>query len=101
MEAVGAVSSTIGADLGAASSTGDDRRCLRSNARCCPASAISGTLSSVLSVIAFVFPFKAALQAAGNAFSGAAPGIGWPLAHLFGLALAFAALARVAMRRFA
>jgi ABC-type multidrug transport system permease subunit len=65
-----------------------------------PASAISGTLSSVLSVIAFVFPFKAALQAAGNAFSGAAPGIGWPLVHLFGLALAFGALARVAMRRF-
>jgi ABC-type multidrug transport system permease subunit len=65
-----------------------------------PPSAISGTLSSVLSVIAFVFPFKAALQAAGNAFSGAAPGIGWPLVHLFGLALAFGALARVAMRRF-
>jgi ABC-2 type transport system permease protein len=65
-----------------------------------PASAVSGTLSSVLSVIAFVFPFKAALQAAGNAFSGSAPGIGWPLLHLLALTLAFAALARLAMRRF-
>ena len=62
---------------------------------------MSGTLKSVLDGVAFVFPFKAALQAAGNAFSGAAPGIGWPLVHLVGLALAFAALARVAMRRFA
>ncbi len=66
-----------------------------------PASAVSGTLASVLSVIAFVFPFKPALQAAGNAFSGAAPGIGWPLVHLAVLAVAFAAVARVAMRRFA
>ncbi len=66
-----------------------------------PSSAVSGTLSSALSVVAFLFPFKAALQAAGNAFSGASPGIGWPLIHLVVLALAFAALARVAMRRFA
>jgi ABC-2 type transport system permease protein len=66
-----------------------------------PASAVSGTLGSALSVVAFLFPFKAALQAAGNAFSGAAPGIGWPLLHLAVLAVAFAAVARVAMRRFA
>jgi ABC-2 type transport system permease protein len=65
-----------------------------------PSSAVSGTLSSALSVVAFVFPFKAALQAAGNAFSGAAPGIGWPLLHLAVLAVAFAVIARVAMRRF-
>jgi hypothetical protein len=54
----------------------------------------------VLSVVAFVFPFKPALDAAANAFSGTAPGIGWPLAHLAVLALVFAAVARVAMRRF-
>jgi ABC-2 type transport system permease protein len=65
-----------------------------------PSSAVSGALASVLNVIAFLFPFKAALQAAGNAFSGSSPGIGWPLVHLFGLAVAFAAVARVAMRRF-
>jgi ABC-2 type transport system permease protein len=65
-----------------------------------PANAVSGTLKTVLDVIAFVFPFKAGLQAASNAFSGTAPGIGWPLLHLAVLAIAFAALARLTMRRF-
>ena len=54
-----------------------------------PGDAVSGTLKSVLDAVAFVFPFKAALQAAGNAFSGAAPGIGWPLVHLAVLTLVF------------
>ena len=66
-----------------------------------PSTAVSGTLKSLLDVVAFVFPFKAALQAISNAFSGTAPGIGWPLVHLAVLAVVFAALARVAMRRFA
>ena len=66
-----------------------------------PADAVSGTLKSILDAISFVFPFKAALQAAGNAFSGTAPGIGWPLAHLAVLTLAFGALARLALKRFA
>jgi hypothetical protein len=66
-----------------------------------PGDAVSGTLKSILDAVAFVFPFKAALQAAANAFSGAAPSIGWPLVHLAVLALVFGALARLAMRRFA
>jgi ABC-type multidrug transport system permease subunit len=66
-----------------------------------PGDAVSGTLRSVLDAVAFVFPFRAALQAASNAFSGASPGIGWPLVHLAVLTLAFGALARLAMRRFA
>jgi len=66
-----------------------------------PADAVSGTLKSILDAISFVFPFKAALQAVGNAFSGTAPGIGWPLVHLAVLTLAFGALARLALRRFA
>jgi ABC-2 type transport system permease protein len=66
-----------------------------------PGDAVSGTLKSILDAVAFVFPFKAALQAAANAFSGTAPGIGWPLVHLAALTLAFGALARLAMRRFA
>ena len=66
-----------------------------------PGDAVSGTLRSILDAVAFVFPFRAALQAISNAFSGAAPGIGWPLVHLAVLALAFGALARLAMRRFA
>jgi len=66
-----------------------------------PGDAVSGTLKSILDAVAFVFPFKAALQAAANAFSGAAPGIGWPLIHLAVLTLVFGALARLALRRFA
>ncbi len=66
-----------------------------------PASAVSGTLQSVLGAVAFVFPFKATLQALSNAFSATAPGIGWPLVHLAVLTLIFAGLARVALRRFA
>ncbi len=66
-----------------------------------PADAVSGTLKSILDAIAFVFPFKAALQAVSNAFTGAAPGIGWPLVHLAVLTLVFSALARLALRRFA
>jgi ABC-2 type transport system permease protein len=66
-----------------------------------PGDAVSGTLKSILDAISFVFPFKPALQAVGNAFSGTAPGIGWPLVHLAVLTLAFGALARLALKRFA
>jgi ABC-type multidrug transport system permease subunit len=66
-----------------------------------PASAVSGGVRSLLNVVAFVFPFRAALQAAGNAFTGASPGLAGPLAHLVVLALVFAAVARLAVRRLA
>jgi ABC-type multidrug transport system permease subunit len=66
-----------------------------------PADAVSGALKSVLDAVAFLFPFKAALQAADNAFTGAAPGIGWSLVHLAVLTAVFAALARLALKRFA
>jgi ABC-2 type transport system permease protein len=65
-----------------------------------PGAAVSGGVRAVLDVIAFVFPFKAALQAASSAFSGTPPGIGLPLVHLVVLTLVFAALARLALRRF-
>jgi ABC-type multidrug transport system permease subunit len=66
-----------------------------------PANAVSGGVKSVLDAVSFAFPFKAALQAISNAFSGAAPGIGGPLLHLVVLTVVFAALGRLAMRRFA
>jgi len=66
-----------------------------------PGTAVSGAVASLLDAIAFVFPFKAALQAASNAFTGSAPGIAGPLLHLAVLTLVFAALARLAVRRFA
>ena len=66
-----------------------------------PANAVSGTLKTVLDAVAFVFPFKAALQAVTNAFTGSSPAIGLPLVHLAVLAVVFGALARLALRRFA
>ncbi|MBV8432011.1 MAG: ABC transporter permease [Solirubrobacterales bacterium] len=66
-----------------------------------PASAVSGAVKALLDVIAFIFPFKAALEAASNAFSGTAPGIGGPVLHLLVLALAYGVLARLAVRRLA
>ncbi len=66
-----------------------------------PANAASGGLGTVLDVVAFVFPFKASLQAISNAFSATAPGIALPLAHLALLAIVFAGLARVTLVRFA
>jgi ABC-2 family transporter protein len=66
-----------------------------------PANAVSGTLKSILDVISFVFPFKAALEAISNAFSGASPQIGLPLVHLAVLTVVFGCLATLSMRRFA
>ena len=66
-----------------------------------PPSAVSGALKSVLDVIAFVFPFRAALQAVSNAFSGSSPGIVGPVLHLLVLTVVFGLLARLALRRFA
>ena len=65
-----------------------------------PASAVSGGLKSALDVVAFLFPFKAGLEAASNAFSGTPPGMLGPVVHLVVLTLVFAALARLAVRRF-
>ena len=66
-----------------------------------PATAVSSGVGTLLDVVAFVFPFKAALQAVSNAFTGASPAMGLPLLHLAVLAVAYFALARVAVRRFA
>jgi hypothetical protein len=66
-----------------------------------PANAVSGAVKTFLDVIAFLFPFKPALEAVSNAFSGTAPGAGLPLVHLAVLAVVFGALARLALVRFA
>ena len=66
-----------------------------------PSDAVSSGVHALLDVVAFVFPFKPALEAASNAFTGSPPGMLGPLAHLVVLTLVFAALARVAVRRFA
>ncbi|HZU60030.1 MAG TPA: ABC transporter permease [Solirubrobacteraceae bacterium] len=66
-----------------------------------PASAVSGGVKTALDVVAFIFPFRAALDAASNAFTGASPGMIGSLAHLVVLAIAFGALARAGLRRLA
>jgi ABC-2 type transport system permease protein len=66
-----------------------------------PSTAVSGALAVVLDVVSFAFPFRAGLEAIGNAFSATAPALVLPLVHLLALALAFGALARLALRRFA
>jgi ABC-type multidrug transport system permease subunit len=64
-----------------------------------PADAVSGPLHAVLSVIAFCFPFRAALTAAANAFSGAPPGPDLALVHLAVLTVVYLGVARGAVAR--
>lgn len=64
-----------------------------------PAGAVSGALGSVISVISFLFPFRAALDALDTAINGASPALGGSLAHLALLAVLFGALARIGLRR--
>ena len=64
-----------------------------------PSGAVSGGLYSLLRVISAAFPFRAALDALDSAL-GRSGSLGLPLLHLAILAVAFTALARVAVRRF-
>ena len=66
-----------------------------------PGTAVSDAVKTLLDVIAFVFPFKAALEAVTNAFNGTPPGMPGPLVHLAVLTAVYWVLARLAMRRFA
>jgi ABC-2 type transport system permease protein len=64
-----------------------------------PAGAVGHGFYDVISVISFLFPFKAALQALDAAVNGASPSLGGPVAHLLGLTVLFAVLARAGLRR--
>lgn len=66
-----------------------------------PGTAVSSGVGSALDVVAFVFPFRAALDATGNALSASSPGMLGPLAHLVVLAIVFVVVARLAIRRLA
>lgn len=65
-----------------------------------PRGTVSGGVFSVIEVVSAAFPFKPALQALDAAINDAG-GLWGPLAHLAILAVAFTAIARVALRRFA
>lgn len=64
-----------------------------------PSGAVGAGLNDAISVISFVFPFKAALQALDAAVNGASPSLGGSLVHLAVLTAAFGALARLGLRR--
>jgi ABC-type multidrug transport system permease subunit len=64
-----------------------------------PSGAVSGTLYDAIRVVSALFPFKPSLDALDAALSGGDLLV--PLLHLAALAVAFTALARVALRRFA
>jgi ABC-type transport system involved in cytochrome c biogenesis permease component len=64
----------------------------------------SGTVSpglyDVIEVVRALFPFDAALDAMSGGLEASGPGLGIPILHLAILAAAYAALARIALRRF-
>ncbi len=64
-----------------------------------PAGAVGHGFYDAISVISFVFPFKAALQALDAAVNGAHPALPGPVAHLLCLAFAFAVVGRIGLRR--
>ncbi|WP_372790378.1 ABC transporter permease [Paraconexibacter sp.] len=65
-----------------------------------PSGSVSAGLFDVIRVVSAVFPFKASLDAVDAAVNDAG-GLGVALAHLAALAAAYAAVARLALRRFA
>ncbi len=65
-----------------------------------PSGAVAPTLYDVIRAISAAFPFKPALDALDAALNDSGD-LAAPLAHLAGLTLAFGALARLALRRFA
>jgi hypothetical protein len=66
-----------------------------------PSGSVSSALYDVIRVVSALFPFKPALQAMDNALNDTGQSFLGPLAHLAALTVAFVAVARLAMRRFA
>lgn len=66
-----------------------------------PSGAVGATAYDAIRLITALFPFKPALQAMTAALDSAGPGIERPLLHLAILTVAYGAIARFALRRFA
>jgi ABC-2 type transport system permease protein len=66
-----------------------------------PSGAVSPAAFDAIRYATALFPFRPALEAITAGLDEAGPGIGGPLLHLGVLFLAYAALARLALRRFA
>jgi hypothetical protein len=65
-----------------------------------PAGAVAASLYDVIRAVSALFPFRPALQAVDAAVNDAQPALPLTLAHLAVLAVAYLALARVALARF-
>jgi ABC-type multidrug transport system permease subunit len=66
-----------------------------------PSGAVGPEVFDAIRYLTALFPFKPALEAITAALDEAGPGIAGPLLHLTVLAAAYAAAARLALRRFA
>ena len=66
-----------------------------------PSGAVGAGLFDAIRFLTALFPFKPALEAIQAALDASGPGIGGPLLHLAVLFLAYAVIARLALRRFA
>jgi ABC-2 type transport system permease protein len=66
-----------------------------------PSGAVSAGLYDVVSVVSAAFPFKPTLRALDTALNDNGQSFVVPIAHLVALAVAYTALARLALRRFA
>ncbi|HTQ67320.1 MAG TPA: ABC transporter permease [Solirubrobacteraceae bacterium] len=64
-----------------------------------PAGSVSGLLDHVIDVIAFVFPFRSALQALDCAVNDTGPRLWVSLVHLLGLTVAYGLIARAGLAR--
>jgi ABC-2 type transport system permease protein len=65
-----------------------------------PSGAIGAGLYSVIKIVSALFPFKPALEALTGALDSSGPSLGGPLLHLAILLVAYALIARLALRRF-
>jgi hypothetical protein len=66
-----------------------------------PSGIVAAWVYDIIRVASAIFPFKPALQAVNAGLNDADPGLAGPLAHLVALAIAYTAIARVGLRRFA
>ena len=66
-----------------------------------PSGVVAGWVYDIVRVASAIFPFKPALEAVNAGLNDADPGLAGPLAHLAILAVAYTAIARAGLRRFA
>jgi hypothetical protein len=66
-----------------------------------PSGAVGPAVFDAIRYLTALFPFKPALEAITAALDASGPGIGGPLLHLALLFVAYGAIARFALRRFA